>query len=91
MSLLSNYCCDRALPSYEVTSDNWYVPNIWGDGEVGDRYDGWLNKPQYRIVKIQLTAFPYAVFNETVDRTFVGFFSTVEDAHNAGEKACAEG
>lgn len=85
---LSDYVCNRSLPSYQIISDDWFRPNIWGDGDIGDRYDGWLNKPQYRIVEVNLSAFPFAVFDESVDRNFIGLFSTVEDAHNAGEKAC---
>jgi hypothetical protein len=87
--VLSDYVCNRSLPDYPVIDDKWYVPNIWNDGDIKARYDGWLNKPQYRIVQIEHSVVaPYFVFDETEGRDFVGNYSTLEEAHDAGCKAC---
>lgn len=87
--VLSDYCCNRSLPSYPVINDEWYVPNIWNDGDIGNRYDGWLYKPQYRIVRVDNNVIAsFFVFDETEDRDFVGNYSSLEDAHNAGCEAC---
>lgn len=88
--LLSDYRCKRKLPEYKVINDDWYVPNIFDDEDIDRRYDGWLYKPQYRIVEINLKTAPYAVFDETQDRKFIGLFDSMEKAHVAGEKACGK-
>lgn len=86
---LSNYICNRSLPSYQILSDDWFVPNIWAENQdIDGRYDGWLNKPQYRIVQVDNPIIaPYFVFDETVDRDFVGNYSTLEEAHLEGCRA----
>lgn len=86
---LSDYVCDRSLPSYQILFDDWFRPNIWAENQdIDGRYDGWLNKPQYRIVKIGSSVMAsYFVFCETVDRDFVGNYSTLEEAHQAGQKS----
>lgn len=86
--VLSDYVCNRSLPSYPIIWDDWFVPNIWEDGDINGRYDGWLHKPQYRIVQIYNPIIaPFFVFDETIDRDFVGNYSTLEEAHQAGCEA----
>lgn len=85
---LSDYICNRELPSYPVLSDDWFVPNIWVENQdIEGKYHGWLHKPQYRICQVNLSAFPFAVFDESEDRDFIGFYSNLEEAHQAGQKS----
>lgn len=87
-SWLDELRCNRQLPEYPVIAEDWFVPNIWGDGDINERYDGWLHKPQYRIVQIDNSVVsPFFVFDETIDRDFVGNYPTLEEAHTQGQKA----
>lgn len=93
----SDYACEESLPNYEIIDDQWFIPNIWGEDDDENyqrKYDGWLNKPQYRILTIQqikgVFRIPYIVLNETYDRSYVGSYSCLEEAHKAGKDAASQ-
>jgi len=91
-TILNDYTFESLRPmtlkerQLKVLEEDWYNPDIFNGSNGDDPYSGWLEKPQYRISHLEDDRF--AVFDETKERDFIGFFPSREASHIAGRKAC---